>query len=116
LTAQLPGPAQEKVDRFVEQFRKELIEEAERLESRQNVAGGPQEITATHIHSAYEVIHNGLQPRKRPADVGLLIAANLGSITVGVATNHLDKIQGVIVFAVAVGTAILCGTILYFRN
>lgn len=107
-------PAKEGVRKAGDDFIKHVINEANRLESAQNVGGGPVEITKAMVDNAALIQRHAFGSRKTPLSVKLLrIAAAVMSLVVGFMYDEV-KLQDtgyMAVFVVFIAGAILITTL-----
>lgn len=111
--------AKSKLKEETQSFVSDLIEEANRLESKSNSSGSGPEITSSNVNDAAILIRKGLSERKKDwkSKVVRIIAALL-PLVVG-AMYDSTKLQGggyMLVFVVIVAAAILMVTISTIRE
>lgn len=107
------SPPSDEFHRCVERYANALLEEVERLEAAQRTGGGDDaEYTSSMVTDADRLLRRAYRtPRRRTrGEISWRIGVAVGLILVGVATNNLKEIWGIILFVVAVAVA-LGGTI-----
>jgi len=109
----LNDAARAKFEASVQKFASDLLDEAERLEAGTSTAGGAPEITSSIVDDANLLVRRAYRrpPRSMVATCAQ-IWTGAALIVVGVATNHLDKGWGQIVFAISVAAAMI-GTLVF---
>jgi hypothetical protein len=108
VTDPLSPQAAAEATRCVDQYRKDLLAEAARLEAAMHSAG-THELTPTHVHDANRALRH---PYFRSKSVGgldvflqLLIVG--GGAALGIGTNNIDKLWGQVLF---VSSLVVCAT------
>lgn len=95
-------------------FVSDLIEEANRLESKNNSSGASPEITSSNVNDAADFVRRGLTKKKKGFKVILLrILATLSPLVIGIMYNTESLQNGayLLTFVVVVVVAVLSVTL-----
>jgi len=106
--------AREELEKHTKEFLGDVLQEAGRLEETQRTTSGGPEVTSTMVDRASQLVRGGYAKKRWPVTAFIAQAvAFIGTLLVGVATNHLDKEWGVILFAAGVVLAVISSTIVW---
>ncbi|WP_162603428.1 hypothetical protein [Rhodococcus oxybenzonivorans] len=117
MASNLGQPAQQMLNKCVDQFKTDLLNEADRLEAAGNSASGVPEVTASHVHDANIMLRRKLtKPRRSKLTLALQLITVVAAALTGWSSNNMDKNWGIALFVASVMITVLVGAIVWVRN